>query len=376
MDNIIAALEHNDRIYQVKLYNFPGSLMEMMLAAMQKPFPALTNLWLESREETAPIIPDSFLSGSAPLPFLRLFRLNRIPFPFPGLRKLLLSATNLVRLELHRIPHSGHISPEAMVTCLSTLTKLEVLELGLQSLRAHPVRESRRPPPRSRTVLPSLTLLWFKGVSEYAEDLISRIDAPLLDYLSITFFHRLIFDTPHLARFIGRTPKFKALNEANVFFESSSVYVSLTEIVDSTSGLEIRILCGQPDWELSALAQVCTSSFPQALIPTVEKLYILESRIAELSWQVDIETSQWLELLRSFVAVKGFYLCKKFAPRIAPTLQELVGERVTEVLPTLQGLFLEELHPSGPVQERIDQFVAARQLASHPIAVSSWIRKM
>ncbi len=65
--------------------------------------------------------------------------------------------------------------------------------------------------------------------------------------------------------------------EANVFFESSSVYVSLTEIFESTTGLEFRILCGQPDWELSALAQVCTSSFPQALIPTVEKLYILES---------------------------------------------------------------------------------------------------
>lgn len=70
MDNIIAALEHNDRIHQVKLYNFPSSLMENLLAAMQKPFPALTSLWLESREETAPIIPDSFLA------FLRLFRLN------------------------------------------------------------------------------------------------------------------------------------------------------------------------------------------------------------------------------------------------------------------------------------------------------------
>jgi len=42
--------------------------------------------------------------------------LNRIPFPFPGLRKLLLSATNLVRLELYRVPHSGYISPEVMFT--------------------------------------------------------------------------------------------------------------------------------------------------------------------------------------------------------------------------------------------------------------------
>jgi len=76
----------------------------------------------------------------------------------------------------------------------------------------------------------------------------------LLDNLSVTFFHRLIFDTPHLAQFIGRTPKIKVLNEANVFFDSSSVYVSLKEIVDSNSGPEFRILCRQPDWELSALA--------------------------------------------------------------------------------------------------------------------------
>jgi hypothetical protein len=109
----------------------------------------------------------------------------------------------------------------------------------------------------------------------------------------------------------------------------------------------------------------------------VERLYVLESSSAELSWQVDdIENGQWLELLRSFAAVKGFYLCKKFAPRIAPTLQELVCESVSEVLPTLQSLFLEELHSSGPVQEGIDQFVAARQLASHPIAISSWVRKI
>lgn len=29
--------------------------------------------------------------------------------------------------------------------------------------------------------------MWFKGVSEYVEDIISRIDAPLLDYMSLVF---------------------------------------------------------------------------------------------------------------------------------------------------------------------------------------------
>ena len=48
---------------------------------------------------------------------------------FPGLPKLLLSVTHLVRLTLWDIPHSGYFSPEAMVTCLSVLTRLEKLRI-------------------------------------------------------------------------------------------------------------------------------------------------------------------------------------------------------------------------------------------------------
>ncbi len=62
-------------------------------------------------------------------------------------------------------------------------------------------------------------------------------------------------------------------------------------------------------------------------------------------------------------------------PFIAPALQELIGERVTEVLPALQTLFLEEDHLLGPVQEAIGKFVATRQLAGHPIIVSHWDRE-
>ena len=91
-----------------------------------------------------------------------------------------------------------------------------------------------------------------------------------------------------------------------------------------------------------------------------------------MHWQDDIENSQWMELLHSFTAVKGLYIYQYFAPLIAPALQELVGEGVTEVLPALRTFFLEKTLPSRPVQEGIRQFVAARQLAGHPITVSPW----
>jgi hypothetical protein len=48
VDDIIAALEHADRICQLRLcdINFPFSQWEKVLAAMLQPFPALTNLQL------------------------------------------------------------------------------------------------------------------------------------------------------------------------------------------------------------------------------------------------------------------------------------------------------------------------------------------
>lgn len=79
---------------------------------MQDSFPVLTNLWLDLYSddeigETAVVIPDSFLGGSAPC--LRdLTGLTFCGISFPGLPKLLLSATYLLSLQHWRIPHSAY----------------------------------------------------------------------------------------------------------------------------------------------------------------------------------------------------------------------------------------------------------------------------
>ena len=368
IDNIVAALEHNDRISELQLLDIPSSQLEKVLAGMQQPFPALTRLHLQARDETAPVDPDLFVGGTAP--HLRTLILERISFP--GLTKLLLSATHLVYVDLWEIPHSGYISPEVMANCLPALIWLESLDIAYESPRSRPDRKSRSPPPSTRTLLPVLTKLRFRGVSEYLEDLVARIDTPLMNECHITFFHQLIFDTPLLAQYISRTPKFKTHNEARVFFSASAVSVTLSQTVNEA--LELAISCSQPDWQLSSLAQLCSSSLSHSLIPTVEQLYI-RSGLPRQRWQDDMESSQWLELLHLFIGVKGLYASREIAPHIAPAIQELVGERVTELLPALQGLFFEEPFPTGPVQETIGEFVAARQLAGHPIAVSSWERK-
>jgi hypothetical protein len=206
--NVAAAFEQNNRICQIGLSGVPDWQMGEILAAMHKPFPVLTHLNLESEGETLATLvnPDLFLGGSAPcLRFLQLFYI-----PFPGLPKLLFSATHLTDLRLYNISQSGYISPEAMVSCFSALTRLETLIFEFESPESFSLREPRRPPPPTRTLLPALTRLHFRVVSEYLEDLLVRIDTPVLDDLQISISHQFTPDTARLAQFIDRTPNCKA----------------------------------------------------------------------------------------------------------------------------------------------------------------------
>jgi len=133
-DNTIAALEHDDRICEINLWGVPGPQMGEILTAMLKPFPVLTDLWLLSEDETESVDPNLFLGGSASC--LRSLQLAYIPFP--GLPKLLLSATHLTDLQLFDITHSRYISPKAMVSCFSTLTRLETLILEFECQASFP----------------------------------------------------------------------------------------------------------------------------------------------------------------------------------------------------------------------------------------------
>jgi hypothetical protein len=182
-----------------------------------------SDLRLDLKDETAIVIPASFLGRSAPR--LESLILNRIPFP--GLPNLLSSATDLIYLNLQENPHSGYISPHVMAICLSMLTRLEVLNIGFKSLQCRP--DWRCLLPQTRVPLPLLIELSFQGVAEYLEDLVAQIDAPLLDHLMINFFHQLVFDTLQLTQFIGRTrtPNFTTHDRAHVVFSDNNAWVTL-----------------------------------------------------------------------------------------------------------------------------------------------------
>ena len=218
-DNIVAALEHRDRVCEVKLRHLTRLQLEKIVPSMQESFPALTKLLIESyqsRRDEQPVLPDSFLGGSAPrLRFLYLATIS-----FRGLPKVLLSASNLLYLFLHGIP-SGYIPPE-MVAALSALTKLEDMRLVF----GYPGPDSdsdsdlggRATSQPTRCFLPALKSLELRGDGEYLDDFVARIDVPSINHIQIEFYNRPFFlsDFFHFPQFIGRLEKFRSFDYARI----------------------------------------------------------------------------------------------------------------------------------------------------------------
>ncbi len=255
---------------------------------MLVPFPELAVLRLSlGNSAYQPVLPDSFLGGSAP----RLRYLVLASIPFPGLPKLLLSTTHLVHLRLFDITFPGYISPEPMVASLSMLTSPETLHLGFKYRESSPDEEIQYPFPPTHSVLPVLKRFWFQGVNEYLEELVARIDAPRLCQLSATFFNDSIeFDTPELVQFISRSPSFKAPYEAHVVFDIHRPWVKLQSQASDFEYSEVQVSC----IELLSLARICTSFLP--LLSTAENLLIYELKYSQL--KVGIKNIECLELLQ------------------------------------------------------------------------------
>ena len=379
-DNVIPGLEH--RISQLNLLfrHCTPSQLEKLWTQMQAPLPELVGLYLSfeglafSYAAPIPVIPDSFLGGSAPrLLHLDLNQLNGIVFP--GLPKILLSCTHMAKLHLRNIPFFGYISPETMATCLSTLTSLESLHLGFEYKEFHPNRKSRPPFPPTRIVLPALKKFQFTGVIKYFKRFVARIDAPQLYRLSTTFRNDIDFGASEITQFISRTPTFGTCDEARFIFDQDGVLLGLCQSHSEASDrrmAEVKLLF--PDRQLSTLAQIYTSLLRPA--SAIENIYIYEVQYPRLRWKDDIENTEWLDLLLSFTAVKNLYVSKQIAPRIATALQEITEGGTTEVLSTLEKFYLEGLQENHHLEELegIEQFISARQLTNPPVAISAWHR--
>jgi hypothetical protein len=161
-----------------------------------------------------------------------------------------------------------------------------------------------------------------------------------------------------------------------VFFTEMEVVIRFPQIFDET--IELEVSCNVEslaEQQLSWAARLYNSSLPQSLISVVEHLYIETGEEWRLDWDLldnETEDRQWLELLRPFTSVKCLYITYGFEHRFARAMEGLVGERVTEVLPALQTLFLQNFYDKERFQKDFGPLADARQLSGHPLSISPW----
>jgi len=122
------------------------------------------------------------------------------------------------------------------------------------------------------------------------------------------------------------------------------------------------------------MTQIFSQQLPH--LSLVEQLEICQSPL-ELEWKddPDMDSSQWLELFRLFVAAQSLHVSERLVSPVSRALQDLTGQMAMEVLPVLQTLFLEGLQPSGPVHEAIKSFATTRQLSHRPVVIQRWERQ-
>ena len=367
-ENIVSALGQPGRVSRISFLGLPLSDFSRFTAIMDTSFPMLTHLELDPYDDGGQeaILEDSFLGGSAPC--LRSLHLYGVTFP--ALHKLLLSANDLVDLRLIGIPYSGYISPEGMASCLSCLTKLEVLRLRFTSPASSPDPNRCRHP--TRVNLPNLIRLDFEGTNKYLENFVALVNAPLLRVFQMVFIDSVPLNTPQLTDFVHRVEQFKVLDQAELHFCDYKVTVKLLsqkEAINRTI-LKVQGDGGPLEGRCFALAQVCSSFL--SFISSLECLNLTENECCPMISQDIVENAYWLQLLRPFTALTHLYLSGEPGLHVARALHELPWEGVVEVWPALQSVFLEGLQPSEDVVDAIAPFIVRRQLSSHPVTVHSW----
>lgn len=381
-DNIIAALQHRDRVCEVEL-TVGSSLFAKLSSLMQEPFPLLESLTLRPRDNNVALaLPSTFLGPSAPR--LRNLCLDAIVPPVSP--TFLPSSEDLVCLRLQRVPGDAYISPDALLAGLAAMTQLKILCVQFATQTTPPYLTSTPPSPLIRPiVLPALSYFEFRGTNEFLEDLVARIGAtPSLARTYISVFDHPAFEIPQFAQFAGRAAAQRISPcEAKILLHKGGAFLSLSgpkggrgsggmgEGTPGTSGstgtphsteewLRLHVSCVELGRQVPSMAQICRQISP--LLSGVRKLEIVAS-VTPLSPQDVADASQWVGLFHMFGGVEKLHVSYGSVPDVARALQHVARERASEVLPALRELHFDWF--ASRWEEAVASFIAARH-SSHP----------
>lgn len=367
------ALSHLDRVCQIGLVltnSIIGSFAEMT----QKPFLALKQFYLTSKDDNETPVRSELLGGSAPL--LRKIELHGIAVPFLAMRRLLLSTTDLVGLRIDNIPNTSYFSPNALVAVLSSLAQLKklLIDFCFPLSRARSVTSRAPVPPLKRTILPSLDNLYFHVASEYAEELCAMIDTPALATVGIKLFNQLIFEIPQVWEFISRMKGLRSFDE--VIIEPYDTFIPVKLCFREKNKRDdgwciLTVSRNQLDWQLSFATQILNQLSP--FLSGVKTLSVYRHRTVPMATgKEDVDPTQWLELFQSLHHLPNIDINEE--ELVPDVVQALVGEdegyRAAELLPSLRSLSLKKFYKSPSVKEASERFQAAPWAAGRGLFLS------
>ncbi|KAI0249398.1 hypothetical protein BJV78DRAFT_1155870 [Lactifluus subvellereus] len=344
-EGILLAIKHSDRI----------------MTTMDEQFPILERLYILSRTggDTSLVLPRTFQA-----PHLHHLFLWHAALPI-GSPLLTTTVGLVVTLALRHIPPSAYFPPSYLLTRLSLMPQLEILEIGFQSPlpNCDVERQLLNTPIMTHITFPNLRWFSFKGVSAYLEGLLARINTPVLNWLNIEFFHQLTFTVPRLLAFTETSEIFSS-NAVRLEFRAGTCFLRRDyQGQRMPSPFSLKVRCRHLDWQVSSAVQIFTALQP--LLLAVEKLTLRHVEHDQSSeWHNEVDRTQWRQLLRQFSNLKTLHVQNELVGKLARSLQTVDGEPPLEILPNLK-----EVGCSGGdvARDAFIPFIDERRVAGRPV---------
>jgi len=279
--------------------------------------------------------------------------------------RLLTTAVGIVTLCLNMHDSSTYLNPDSLLQWISRLSQLETLVIINLPNRDVETQLSHVPT-ITHAALPNLRPLSLQDVGAYLEVLIRHITAPRLETLHVKFFEQLAFSIPYLVRFMNTSEKKRfRFDIAKFEFPDEQVHVETEEKRQysfSISGDYLRL-----NGHISFMAQIVDAL--GQVFSAVKNLVLddeEDSRSSEDDFEVEIDRTEWYNLLRPFSNVKSLCINHGLVEEFSRYLRLDGGELRPELLPELQELTYSGSSNSG---DGFTSFIGARQKAGHPVSL-------
>ncbi|KAI9451453.1 hypothetical protein BJY52DRAFT_1352072 [Lactarius psammicola] len=363
----------------------PAHICEMHIDLTRSLFEKCTSLIEESRKylqlrtlnirtTERLVLPGDFLGGS--IPQLRVIHLDDTAFP--TLPRLLSYSKNLVSLRLEKIPSEGYFAAEDLAIGLSAATQLESLKLDFHNsvFTPLPPRLDDLPPSPTRIVLPALVEFEYRGQSTYLDDFASRIDAPIIEKIGVTFFCDFEYDTYELCEFFGRGEELRSSRHRTTyirFFEGAVAFTHhFSRSPSSSSPGSFRLRLPYRNWlyeHVGFVNQICLGFKSRGTLHKVTRLEI-EGFPDPSRWHTEMDPASWLTLLRTLTGVKRLHIVGTLVSSVVSALVQVTEETIHEVLPALRDLHLQGTPgTSASTSASVEPFITARKLYGLPVSV-------